>query len=772
VSNNGRNIWLNVAPLEIPDVEIAVETMDYDDQKLRSLRSQFQSRYLFKRGTERKPDGNTHQIINAIQLGAEKGMIGGRLRHIPLRQDLGLSAALMRECLINSFAKAKSRKLLDYNPLQVLMDQSTDLLRAAFPGDVPSWLSARVVIEVDTRHFHFEGAEPFVGIVINPRVRRRIARKCSEWIADGFDIRNLWVCESIAREDERFEPASRLCGRVVSHEAGILTLADYREEYGTVEAKDVELEARFDAWGAVLNFVFGPRGDAIRHQIDLQQSKLAGGREKYERVQSTFKSVAAKTYEVLPGVQFRVGEMLHEVGARLFPRVEACPPTLYVFDPAGNRRPEAYASIGLNKHGPYNQATQTPVKPRICVICEANKRGEVEQFLQKFFQGVSPEPGKKSYFPLGLTGTYRLRDPDWRCFTTDGASALAYRRASIQALEAGSWDLAIIQIDDASHDLKGADNPYLICKGAFLSQQIPVQAVETQTINYTNSQLQFAMSNMALASYAKLGGVPWVLQVTKPYAHELVIGIGSAVISDSRLGKKKRVVGITTMFTNEGQYLLGNLSRAVDFEEYREALAEILVASVNEARQKLNWQKNEEVRLVFHSFKPLRDDETVNAAMAVAEHLRDFAVEIAFLHVAAEQPLTLFDLEQAGADDWESRSKKGILAPTRSQYLMMNRREALLTLTGPREVKSSSDGLPTPVLLRLHRESRFTDMHYLTRQVFAFSCHSWRGFSGAPMPVTIMYSQLIARLLGKLEALPNWNPDALIGRMNRLRWFL
>lgn len=464
--------------------------------------------------------------------------------------------------------------------------------------------------------------------------------------------------------------------------------------------------------------------------------------------------------------------MLRESGNVSFPRIEVCRPTLYVFDPAGNRRPEQYASIGLTNQGPYNQATQTPVKPRICVICEASKRGEVEQFLQQFFHGVSAEPGKKSYFPLGLTGTYRLRDPDWRCFTTDGTGAQAYRRASIQALEAGSWDLAIIQIDDASHDLKGAENPYLVCKAAFLSQQIPVQAVETETINYTKSQLQFAMSNMALASYAKLGGVPWVLQVTKPYAHELVIGIGSAVISDTRLGKRKRVVGITTMFTNEGQYLLGNLSRAVEFSEYRQALTEILVTSVDEARQKLNWQKDEEVRLVFHSFKPLKDDETVEAAMAVAAHLRNFAVEIAFVHVASEQPLTLFDLNQAGADDWESKSKKGVFAPSRGQYLMMNRREALLSLTGPKEVKRSSDGLPTPVLLRLHRGSKFTDMHYLTRQVFAFSCHSWRGFSGAPMPVTIMYSQLIARLLGKLEELPNWNPDSLIGRMNRLRWFL
>jgi len=755
------------------------EVLPYDSHEtLKKLRQSNYGRFLFKRGREKNERDEFKEIIYAINLTSEMATVGGRPRKISLRRELGLAAALMRECVTAMFAKAKTRELLDFNPLQILLlDESADLITAIAQRDVPQWLIARVLLEIDVRVFHFDGAEAFVGIVANPRIRRRISRPCSEWLTDGFDLQGFWVSEQVPRDDPRFQPDLRLCGKVAATAGDALTLTDCREGRETVTASAVELEARPDAWGAAFRFAFGADGDKIRREVDLKQSSLASGKEKLLRVEQTISAMRARAFQVLPNLQFRVGEMLSEEGSNGFPTIERCPATLYVFDPAGNRPAEQYAAVGLNKHGPYNQATQTPVKPRICVICEGRRRGEVEQFLQKFFRGIQAQASntaqpQKSYFPLGFTGTYRLRDPEWRCFTTESQSAAAYHRAAVQALEAGGWDLAIVQTDEVSHDLRGEENPYLVSKAAFLSQQIPVQVFETGTMNYKGHNLEFALSDMALASYAKIGGVPWVLQVTKPYAHELVVGIGSATIVDSRLGRKQRVVGITTMFTNEGHYLLGNLSRAVPFEEYETAVSEMLVSSVKDAQTKLNWQKNDEIRLVFHSFKPLRDEETANAALAVASHLKDFAVEIAFVHVAHEQPLFLFDKTQEGIMDWETKKKKGVYAATRGQYLLLNRRESLLALTGPKEVKRPTDGLPSPVILKLHRQSKFTDLHYLTRQVYAFSCHSWRGFAGAPMPVTVLYSQLIARLLGRLETLLKWNPDALVGKMNRLRWFL
>jgi hypothetical protein len=80
--------------------------------------------------------------------------------------------------------------------------------------------------------------------------------------------------------------------------------------------------------------------------------------------------------------------------------------------------------------------------------------------------------------------------------------------------------------------------------------------------------------------------------------------------------------------------------------------------------------------------------------------------------------------------------------------------------------------MPFPVILKLHHDSTFVDLDYLARQVFHFASHSWRSFLPASMPVTIAYSQLIAKLLGNLSRLPQWSPDSLRGRLGRSRWFL
>jgi len=231
------------------------------------------------------------------------------------------------------------------------------------------------------------------------------------------------------------------------------------------------------------------------------------------------------------------------------------------------------------------------------------------------------------------------------------------------------------------------------------------------------------------------------------------------------------MVGITTSCTSEGRYLLGNMSNAVPFEEYGKAVVEMLTNAIERARGDMNWQKGDEVRLVFHSFKPLKDAEA-DAVKAVAASLKDYHVDFAFLHIAQEHDTVLFDSDSAGVMSYSAKVMKGEFAPTRGICLTLNKSNTILSLTGAREIKKPTDGLPYPVLLHLHRCSTFTDMKYLSEQVYTFAGHSWRSFDMARMPVTIAYSQLIARLLGKLCALPHFSVDSIHGRLNRLRWFL
>jgi len=77
------------------------------------------------------------------------------------------------------------------------------------------------------------------------------------------------------------------------------------------------------------------------------------------------------------------------------------------------------------------------------------------------------------------------------------------------------------------------------------------------------------------------------------------------------------------------------------------------------------------------------------------------------------------------------------------------------------------------VQVKLHRSSTFADLGYLVDQVYNFTYMSWKKFNLGALPVTITYSQAVARLLGRLRGVPNWNADVL--RTTELRsslWFL
>jgi hypothetical protein len=770
------HLHLNIFPISLPDVEIPVGVLPYDSRDaMRDLRTKHAGTHVFKRVTNEE-DGKKQDLIYSVRLDGAACTLAVETRKIRLRENLGLARQLVDESFISSFSGRAGRKIVDVGPLKVLSaEKDHDFIAKAVGGaTVPPWLFVRLAHTIEARVFQFEGQEAFLGLVFDHHTYRRIARPCSEWLAERLNLVGLYVSEKSPFKDARIEPRARLVGRVAAVNGTTLQLADYREARNAVEAKDVEVEADFEGFKRCLAAAFGSKAQAIdRRLFDFQSAAQVGPRKLGELVRIENR-LTQKPLRLLPGIEATVLPHLDTKGKR-FPAVRQAPQALYVFDRTFNKPALDSATRGIVELGPYSQQGFTPSRPRICVVCERSRKGEVEQFLQKLFEGHN-EPGRRCFFPNGWVKTYRLQGKDVRFFPADGPTAAAYRKAAQEALasvstEAERWHLAFVQVDESSHELRGDANPYLVAKGAFLSQQIPTQEFLTDTMRRNGAGLDFILSNIALASYAKLGGTPWHLKVNNPMAHELVVGLGSTSISDSRLGARQRMVGITTLFTSEGRYLLGNMSNAVPFEEYGIAVVEMLTSAIERARADMNWQKGDEIRLVFHSFKPLKDTEA-DAVEAVAATLKDYHVDFAFLHVAQEHDTVLFDSDNAGAKSYSAGVMKGEFAPTRGTYLTLNKSNTILSLTGAREVKKPTDGLPYPVLLHLHRSSTFTDMKYLTEQVYTFAGHSWRSFDMARMPVTIAYSQLIARLLGRLGALPHFSVDSIHGRLNRLRWFL
>ena len=434
---------------------------------------------------------------------------------------------------------------MDVKPLKVLSGETEhDFIALAAGANVPSWLFVRLAHAIDARVFEFDGQEPFLGLTFDHHTYRRIVRPCSEWINQNFDLTGLYVSEKSPFNDARVEPRPRLLGRVARVEGDKLQLSDCREGRNIVESKDVEVEADFEGFMRCLTAVFGSKAKQIERKLFDLQSAAQVGPKKLSELVRVENRLTQRPLHLLPGVEVAVLPHLDTKGKH-FPTIRQAPQALYVFDRTFNKPALDSATRGIVELGPYSQQGFTPSKPRICVVCERNRKGEVEQFLQKLFEGHN-EPGRKCFFPNGWVKTYRLQGKDVRFFPADGPTSVAYRKAAQEALasvstEAERWHLAFVQVDESSHELRGDMNPYLVAKSTFLSQQIPTQEFLTDTMRRNGAGLDFILSNIALASYAKLGGTPWHLKVNNPIAHELVVGLGSTSISDSRLGARQRM---------------------------------------------------------------------------------------------------------------------------------------------------------------------------------------------------------------------------------------
>jgi hypothetical protein len=520
------NLVLNFSPVQFSDIEVTIGCLPYGqdgEQVLKQLRHEHNRTHVFRRdGADR---------IVAVSLSGDAPLIG-EPEVIRLKDHLGLTAALIRNALLNRLAKL-GRTSFEYQPIQVT--GRGDLLRNSCPDGIapPDWLSVRLLYEVDIRPIFLWSRDPFIAALLNVRTTRLIHRTAAELLLDGFSLNGVYVRKRIPREDPRVGPELQPLGCVASINGSKLQLTDCRSSVEAVEAR--EAWPTSDAFAACLSHVFGERAPEITAALERRQAVLRQGRAQLARITHLLEHLSAREYEMVPGETFTFDPFIDD-SAPEFPRVTPAPRPTYVFDETGSKthnRPDD----GLQKYGPYSSHVQGMAPPNICVICQRTHRVQVAQFLRKFFvDGVALPPPRnageppRNYFENGLCRKYALQTVHCEYFLVDGTSADAYHSACQEALEKygndHKWDLALVQIDEAFHKLAPECNPYFVTKASFQSLQLPVQEFKIETARKWGTSLSCCLNNMALATYAKLGGIPWLLKAGSPDTHELVIGLG------------------------------------------------------------------------------------------------------------------------------------------------------------------------------------------------------------------------------------------------------
>ncbi|MCU1250027.1 MAG: stem cell self-renewal protein Piwi domain protein [Edaphobacter sp.] len=300
---------------------------------------------------------------------------------------------------------------------------------------------------------------------------------------------------------------------------------------------------------------------------------------------------------------------------------------------------------------------------------------------------------------------------------------------------------------------------------------IPTQEIRISKLSRSPYELQYILQNFSIALYAKMNGTPWTVNQDTTISDELIIGLGTSEISSSRFDRRTRYVGVTTVFRGDGNYLLGHVSKECSYEEYPQMLQDTTERVLSEIKQRNGWAAGDNVRLIFHTYKPLKNVEVaeiVKRAALVVGH--DQTIEFAFLTVTVDHPFLVLDRRQNGIPT--RTSVKGVLVPDRGTIVQIGRYTRLLCTNGPQLMKHEDAPLPAPLLVHIHKGSTFNDLTYLSEQILKFTGLSWRSTLPAKKPVSIYYSELIARMLGRLRSVRDWSPAVLNVKLRASRWFL
>jgi hypothetical protein len=769
----GCDLFLNAAILDFGDASAEVDVLPRSND-LRELRRKHRGTHVLR--AERDEILASPIVIGAPRLSTNR-------RTLPLREHPDLGCHLWREAMVRQMV-ARQRPLIRAVPVQVLSKAIADQLGPGMGWESKS-AHQSLLRAIDIRvAFGFaaqvlrppsapDKPRAVPAVILEVSVIERITESVADLAAKGIDLTGALVGKLEPVADERVMPELKLRGVLRGIANGVATVERDDGSTERIHASDLRIEASRRNIARLLEYAIG-RGRWLeaKSEMKVRAAAVHEGSAWVKRLQGAHDLLRKEPLDIVPGVRVTVGNLLNPErwpnGSSTVRRAE---PAVFVFDAAG-RKTHSSSSHGITAHGPHSRSAPIPRAPRVCLICQASQQGVAEQLMYKFLHGI-----QNSVFARGFLRTYGFDECQPVPFTARNGTAAAYHEASQRALQAARegghrWDLAFVQVDDRTHQLRGDDNPYLVTKAFFLTQQIPIQQFRFETAQAQDQgQLAYTLSNMALATYAKLGGIPWVLQADPTTTHELVVGISSSRVRKGRLSQGERLVGFTTVFSGDGSYFLHTVSKAVSFANYSDELLASLRASLERVRKDRNWQKGERVRLIFHAFKPLREDEA-NAVKRLAEELSEFQLEFAFLHVASDSNLQLFDRNAPGVPIGRSGRVKGIYVPERGLMVALSDREVLVGTTGPKELKRATDGAPIPLRLHLHPASTFRDLRYLGQQVMLFASHSWRGFQPASKPVTVSYSQLIARYMGKLATTTRWNPDVLYGHIGTTRWFL
>ncbi|UIO95442.1 hypothetical protein LYZ41_14690 [Elizabethkingia miricola] len=307
-----------------------------------------------------------------------------------------------------------------------------------------------------------------------------------------------------------------------------------------------------------------------------------------------------------------------------------------------------------------------------------------------------------------------------------------------------------IYIEDYAIDVEdnAASNHYYYLKYNFIKNNLALQVVNYRKLGERNS-LKWSTSNVALAMFAKMGGIPWVVKPSNNNC--LILGVGSSHKRDVETGLITKYFAYTVCLDSSGLYkTLEVLADETTEANYLENLKNNLVKILNDGRME-NYKT-----CVLHLPFKIKHKEI----SAISEAIQQIN-NIDFVAIKVNLDNKYFGY-----------SFHNTLVPYESSFVKLSRSEYLVWFEGLLYGKEVVDKrLSNPVhiqFLNLDNSKGFDERKYL-QDVLNLSGANWRGFNAKSIPISIYYSQIIAKYTEAFEMIDGYEENSI---SNDKPWFL
>ncbi len=376
---------------------------------------------------------------------------------------------------------------------------------------------------------------------------------------------------------------------------------------------------------------------------------------------------------------------------------------------------------GLTKFGGFNTKSNVEIIP----FCVGGFENKMTNLLKALQTGSATFKGAGKTFATQIKYTSIIAKPQATDFLEECKRLLQQNP---------TWEgnnnldrLFLIHIPQNDYDVYDIHSPYYVLKEYLLEKGIPVQMLDSDTLNKTD----YKDLNLALNIVAKTGGIPWVLPNELPDA-DVFIGLSYSQYKTKE--QLYRTMGYANVFTKYGEwkYYKGNAS-AFSYDERDKYFYELVVDTMKALENEIS-----ESPAVHIHYSAKFSKKNKAAILKAVQSIRPKA-KVTFVWLNSGHNIRMFDNRMEG---------NGSLA--RGNYVTTSPRQFYLSTTGYNTLRKS---LGTAIMLEVNvntepqQAGQLTQFKTIAQHLLALTKLNWASSQSINAePVTIKYARSIAQL--------------------------